>query len=144
MSASDDRLASGSMAAFNLPARAAGRPWIAGSAAAAWLAPALLTAFWPDKQGSDWAYTRDLAAAFGALAATLAFATFASIRSVPAAAGARPCTLALALALFLRAWEAATAKLGLLPLPFFPPPQALLEVMIEDWARLCEGVLASL
>ena len=50
----------------------------------------------------------------------------------------------LALALFLGAWETVTAKLGLLPMPFFPPPQALLEVMIDDRVRLAEGVLASL
>ena len=30
----------------------------------------------------------------------------------------------LALALLLGAWETVTAKLGLLPMPFFPPPQA--------------------
>jgi hypothetical protein len=29
----------------------------------------------------------------------------------------------IALAIFLAAWEAITAKLGLLPLPFFPPPR---------------------
>jgi NitT/TauT family transport system permease protein len=37
-----------------------------------------------------------------------------------------------------------TAKLGLLPLPFSPPPQAIFEVFIDDWARLGESVLASL
>jgi NitT/TauT family transport system permease protein len=144
MSSSVYRLANGSMAALNLPPSAAGRPWIAGSAALAWLATALLTAFWSDKQGTDWAYTSDLAAAYGAFAAALAFATFASIRSVAPRRVQRLAPWALALALFLGAWEAATAKLDLLPMPFFPPPQALLEVMIEDWARLCEGVLASL
>jgi NitT/TauT family transport system permease protein len=50
----------------------------------------------------------------------------------------------LALALLLGAWETVTAKLGLLPMPFFPPPQALLEVVVDDWVRLAEGVLASL
>jgi NitT/TauT family transport system permease protein len=50
----------------------------------------------------------------------------------------------LALALLLGAWETVTAKLGLLPMPFFPPPQALLEVVIDDRVRLAEGVLASL
>jgi NitT/TauT family transport system permease protein len=28
--------------------------------------------------------------------------------------------------------------------PFFPPPQAILEVMIDDWARLSDSILASL
>jgi NitT/TauT family transport system permease protein len=49
----------------------------------------------------------------------------------------------LALALFLAAWETVTAKLGLLPLPFFPPPQAIVEVVVDDWARLAEGIFAS-
>jgi NitT/TauT family transport system permease protein len=50
----------------------------------------------------------------------------------------------LALALLLAAWETVTVKLGLLPMPFFPPPQALLEVVVDDWMRLAEGILASL
>jgi NitT/TauT family transport system permease protein len=50
----------------------------------------------------------------------------------------------LALALLLGTWETVTAKLGLLPMPFFPPPQALLEVVVDDRVRLAEGVLASL
>ena len=37
----------------------------------------------------------------------------------------------------------ATAKLGLLPLPFFPPPQAILEVVVDDRTRLVACVLAS-
>jgi len=49
----------------------------------------------------------------------------------------------LALALFLAAWEAVTAKLGMLPLPFFPPPQAIVEVVIDDWERLAAGIFAS-
>ena len=49
----------------------------------------------------------------------------------------------MALALLLAAWEAVTAKLGWLPLPFFPPPQAILEVVIDDRARLGACILAS-
>jgi NitT/TauT family transport system permease protein len=48
------------------------------------------------------------------------------------------------LAMLVGAWEVVTAKLGLLPLPFFPPPQVLLEVVIDDRVRLAEGVFASL
>src|SRR4029079_19316506 len=48
------------------------------------------------------------------------------------------------LAMLLAAWETVTVKLGLLPMPFFPPPQALLEVVVDDWMRLAEGILASL
>jgi NitT/TauT family transport system permease protein len=50
----------------------------------------------------------------------------------------------LALALLFGGWETVTAKLGILPMPFFPPPQALLEVVVDDRVRLLEGVLASL
>ena len=49
----------------------------------------------------------------------------------------------LALAFFFAAWEAVTAKLGLLPLPFFPPPQAIIEALIEDWGQLVAGIFAS-
>ena len=49
----------------------------------------------------------------------------------------------LALAFFFGAWEAITAKLGLLPLPFFPPPQAIVEALIEDWEQLVAGIFAS-
>src|SRR5882724_430665 len=48
------------------------------------------------------------------------------------------------LALWLAAWEAATAKLDLLPLPFFPSPQAFVEVYTDDWRRLGDSLLASL
>jgi len=50
----------------------------------------------------------------------------------------------LALGLFLAVWEWSTAKTGLLPMPFFPPPQALLEVFLDDGGKLLESVLASL
>jgi NitT/TauT family transport system permease protein len=120
------------------------RPWIGGMAAAAWGGVALLTALWPDQPGTDWDYTGDLAAVFGALGAMLAFVTFAShwfgcLRRIH-----RVAPWMLALALLLGAWEVVTAKLGLLPMPFFPPPQALLEVVVDDRVRLAEGVLASL
>src|ERR1043166_283749 len=43
------------------------RPWILAMPAAAWIGIALLTGLWPDQPGTDWDYTGDLAAAFGAL-----------------------------------------------------------------------------
>jgi NitT/TauT family transport system permease protein len=48
------------------------------------------------------------------------------------------------LAVFTAVWEVVTAKLGLLPMPFFPPPQAILEVVVDDWARLGDSLVASL
>jgi NitT/TauT family transport system permease protein len=48
-----------------------------------------------------------------------------------------------ALPAMLTVWEVVTAKLGLLPLPFFAPPQSILQVYIEDWHRLGASLLAS-
>jgi NitT/TauT family transport system permease protein len=113
-------------------------------AAAAWLAGALLTVLWPDQPGGDWDYTGDLAAAFAVLGSVLAVATLAELRFGCLPHIGRLAPWLLALALLFGAWETVTAKLGLLPMPFFPPPQALLEVVIDDRVRLAEGVLASL
>ena len=33
-------------------------------------------------------------------------------------------------------WEGLTAKTAVLPVPFFAPPQALIEVLHDDWPRL--------
>jgi len=46
-------------------------------------------------------------------------------------------------ALALLAWEIVTAKLMLLPPPFFAPPQALLEAYLDDWPRLLDCVYHS-
>src|ERR1051325_7608098 len=120
------------------------RPWILAMPAAAWIGIALLTGLWPDQPETEWDYTGALAAAFGALGAVLAFAIIADHWFVRLPRLHRLAPWMLALALLLGAWETITAKLGLLPMPFFPPPQALLEVMIDDRIRLAEGVLASL
>ncbi len=104
---------------------------------------AALTGFWPDKLGSDWAYTSDFAVTCGALAVALAFMAFAGVRFAVLQRLQRLSPWLLALALFLAAWEGVTAKLGLLPLPFFPPPQAIVEVVIDDWERLAAGIFAS-
>src|ERR1700742_2714279 len=125
-------------------ARSATRSLIGGlSAAAAWSMVAALTAFWPDRLESDWAYTGNLAAACGALAIALALAAFAGVRFTVFQRLQRLSPWLVALALFLAAWEAVTAKLGLLPLPFFPPPQAIVEVVVDDWGRLAAGIFAS-
>ena len=120
-----------------------GRPRLAGLAGVAWLAAALLTGLWPDLPESDWAYTNDTAIVFGSVGfvimlALVAETRFAALRRLHAMA---PWLIALALS--LAAWEAITAKLGLLPLPFFPPPQAIFEVVVDDRARLVEGIFAS-
>ncbi len=50
----------------------------------------------------------------------------------------------VALAILTGIWEMATAKLALLPAPFFAPPRALIEALATDWFRLGDSVLNSL
>ena len=120
------------------------QPWIGGMAAAAWVGAALLTILWSNRPGTEWDCTGDLAAAFAVLGVVLALATFADVwfACLPRIQLIAPWMLALAL--LFGGWETVTAKLGILPMPFFPPPQALLEVVVDDRVRLLEGVLASL
>jgi NitT/TauT family transport system permease protein len=113
------------------------------AAAAAWFVVAALTAFWPDKPESDWACTDDFAALCGAISVALALAALVGVRFAGLQRVQRYSPWLMALALFLAAWEIITAKLGLLPLPFFPPPQAILEVVIDDRALLGAGIFAS-
>ena len=40
-------------------------------------------------------------------------------------------------------WEGLTAKTAVLPVPFFAPPQALIEVLHDDWPRLLDSLLHS-
>ncbi len=41
-------------------------------------------------------------------------------------------------------WEGLTTKTAVLPVPFFAPPQALIEVLHDDWPRLLDSLLHSL
>ncbi|MCC3704475.1 ABC transporter permease subunit [Rouxiella badensis] len=50
----------------------------------------------------------------------------------------------VALAVLIAIWETVTAKLALLPAPFFAPPRALVEAYATDWYRLGDSVLNSL
>lgn len=145
MSSVADELSSERKPALGFPTRPAALSLIGGlAAAAAWFVVAALTALWPDKPESDWAYTGDFAALCGALAIALALAAIAGLRFVGLLRVRRLAPWLVALALFLAAWETITAKLGLLPLPFFPPPQAILEVVIDDRVLLGAGIFASL
>lgn len=49
-----------------------------------------------------------------------------------------------ALGIFFIGWELSTAKFVLLPVPFFAPPSALVEVYADDWQRLGDSLLNSL
>ncbi|PXW25398.1 ABC transporter permease [Paraburkholderia caballeronis] len=128
---------------------------VAALAAAAWLASAAITVWWPDLD--DWPYTNELVAlklAIALLAALIGAAGWR--RATQRDARQRPARIAaalaaaldaapwlLALALGIAAWEIVTAKLEWLPRPFFAPPQALIAVYFDDFPRLASSVVHS-
>jgi len=123
------------------------RLWRTGLlAAGAWALVGLLTLYWPNKVVgfSDWAFTSELGAAL--LAVALALATVAlSAGHGRVGQRLRPAGQWLvAVPLLLALWELLTAKLALLPSPFFAPPQSLIDVAYEDWSRLGLSTLHSL
>jgi NitT/TauT family transport system permease protein len=92
----------------------------------------------------DWARTQDVATAAFIIAAIILFATVVSDRLGRAGEALRKRSPWLvALGLVLAVWELATAKFAWLPLPFFPPPQAIVEVYTDDWSKLADSALAS-
>jgi NitT/TauT family transport system permease protein len=119
-------------------------PWLGGfAAAAAWLAVAAAAYAYPEP--GDWERSGAFAALLAAVGAALLLLALASLRLRPLPARLRHgAPWLVALAAFFLAWEFATAKLELLPMPFFPPPQAILEVFLDDWARLGDSIWHSL
>jgi NitT/TauT family transport system permease protein len=106
-----------------------------------WVGVAWLAERWPDTgdAGPTALFTGCMAAVgLGLLVASLAGSRFDLPRLVQA--GPR----LVALGLLLGVWELASAKLVLLPRPFFATPQSLLEVYRDDWYRLCDSTLHSL
>jgi NitT/TauT family transport system permease protein len=127
---------------FAAPAAPARKPWWGGYAAGTlWLAGAALTIYWPDDD--DYERTALLGVLLAAIGAVLLLAALASVWREPRRLRhAGPWLAVLPIALV--AWELATAKLDLLPRPFFAAPQSLLEVYTDDWPRLGNSVLHSL
>jgi NitT/TauT family transport system permease protein len=117
------------------------RLWRGGALAAiAWLAIAAFAAQWPDV--GDVGPTGLLIACMASMGLVLLGATLASAYvDLPRLARIGPWLIALAL--LLGAWELVTAKLALLPRPFFATPQSLLEVYTDDWPRLGESTAHS-
>ncbi|MDB5488650.1 MAG: binding-protein-dependent transport system inner rane component, partial [Reyranella sp.] len=111
-------------------------------AGVAWLGVGFLTLQWPDVQELDrTSLLAALALAFG----TIQLAAYAGgWLLAPLAKLGRYAPWLVVLAIWLAAWEIVTAKLDLLPLPFFPSPQAFVEVYTDDWRRLGDSLLASL
>lgn len=117
--------------------------WQGAAVVAAWLAVALLISYWPNAT-RHWPMTQGLANFCVGVA--VVFSTLSLLgRTLSTLAlrlrNATPWLIALPLLLGL--WELLTAKLALLPVPFFAPPQALLAVYIEDYPRLADSLLHS-
>jgi NitT/TauT family transport system permease protein len=111
-------------------------------ASLAWVAFGLSCLLWGDV--GDWSRTHALGISAFVIAA-LAFAGSVGadqLGGVGRGLRQRAPWLA-ALGVFLTLWEVATAKFALLPLPFFPPPQAIIEVYTDDLPKLLDSVIAS-
>ncbi|MPM13053.1 hypothetical protein SDC9_59408 [bioreactor metagenome] len=115
-------------------------PWKNGVlASAAWLGLAALTAYWPNKAigFSDWAYTPEFAVVSAVIAGLLLVVAFAGERLGAFYQRLKPAgPWLVAGAALLAIWQVLTAKTGVLPPPFFAPPQSLFEVFIDDASRL--------
>src|SRR5260221_12834323 len=113
------------------------------AASLAWSAFGFACLFWEDL--GDWSRTHSLGigafvigafALFGPLGADFLGSAGPALR--------RRAPWLVVLGLFLTLWEVATAKFAWLPLPFFPPPQAILEVYTDDLPKLLDSVFASI
>jgi len=130
-----DEAASGSRIA-GASAAGSGLAW-GLAAAAAWGLTSLLTLAWPD--AAEFTYTSLFGWGLGGIAALIAGVALFAHGHVR---GAAPWLVTLAV--FFGLWELLSAKLIWLPQPFFPPPQSLIEVYIDDWPRLGLSALYSL
>jgi NitT/TauT family transport system permease protein len=112
------------------------------AASAAWLGFGLSCLGWEDR--GDWSRTQDVAIAAFIVAGSILLSTAATRMPGRFGVGFRRRTpWLLALGLLLTLWEVATAKFAWLPLPFFPPPQAIVEVYTDDLPKLLDSVFAS-
>jgi NitT/TauT family transport system permease protein len=118
--------------------------WLQGLLAAAfWLATALLIVYVPNASRS-WPMTQGLANLCLIVTGLIVLAVIVRRWSRPLAVRtARLGPWLIALPLLLSVWELLTAKLAWLPVPFFAPPQALLDVYVDDWRRLADSLFHS-
>src|SRR5437763_14570565 len=119
------------------------RPYSLGLLAVAgalWIGLGTMVLAWPDAQELE--RTSALGGIALALGAIQLLASAAGRRSAPLPRPGRAAPWLVVLALAIVAWEIATAKLDLLPLPFFPSPQAFVEVDTDHWRRVGSSLLA--
>jgi NitT/TauT family transport system permease protein len=111
-------------------------------ASLAWVAFGLSCLLWEDL--GDWSRTQELAIAAFVVAGGILVVTLSGtwLGRLGEGVQARAPWL-LAFGLFFAVWEVATAKFAWLPLPFFPPPQAIVEVYTDDLPKLWSSVFAS-
>jgi NitT/TauT family transport system permease protein len=111
-------------------------------ASVAWVGFGLSCLLWEDL--GDWSRTHALAIAAFVIAGVIIAATAGGRWFGRFGAGLQQrAPWLLALGLLLTLWEVATAKFAWLPLPFFPPPQAIIEVYTDDLPKLLDSVIAS-
>lgn len=108
----------------------------------AWLAFGYASLHWPDI--GDWSRTDAVAYTAFAVATLIVITTTARTALGRFGEGVQKrAPWLLALGALLTLWELATAKFGWLPLPFFPPPQSIVEVYTDDLPKLLDSVIAS-
>jgi NitT/TauT family transport system permease protein len=116
---------------------------LAGATAGTWFLLAFVTLAWPDI--GEWGRSLELASGAIGLAVFLLAGTLASRgtgRLGPRIRYLLPWALVLGISATL--WQVLTAKTGVLPMPFFPPPHALLEVFIDERDKLVESIIGSM
>jgi sulfonate transport system permease protein len=107
-----------------------------------WIAFGLSCLWWEDV--GDWSRTHALGISAFVIAALAFGGTLGADQLGSVGRGLRQRAPWLAaLGVFLTLWEVATAKFAWLPLPFFPPPQAIMEVYTDDLPKLLDSVIAS-
>jgi len=100
-----------------------------------WIAAVAVLLFWPDLTFQP--LLRELALFWSAVAAALVLLGLGGNRLGRLgrwSASRGPWLLAIGLGAAL--WTILTAKTGILPQPFFPTPQAMLEVFLYDWPKI--------
>ncbi|RAI43912.1 ABC transporter permease [Rhodoplanes roseus] len=119
-----------------------GLRWRSALPPLAWLVLAGITTWWPSPQ--EWPRTEEFVALASTVAAVLALlAVLGPWLGVFGARVRHAEPWLIALAVIATVWELVTAKLAWLPVPFFMPPQAILEVYLDEGGKLAECVFYS-